>query len=229
MIDELRKVDPQLPAWMKAMAGYTASRTKFFDEFFIAAGAAGISQVVILAAGLDARAWRLPWIDGTVVFEIDQPRVLAFKGATLHAAGTPPPAARYVAVPVDLCLDWPAALLASQDLLFDRVQQLSAPGSRVAVESFAPEFFDPQRLARRREQLRAVREAAAKTGNPDVPDTETLWFLEDRADVEDWLRTRGWDVTTTRVADLMARYHRPAPDDVEDPTLESVLVEGRLR
>src|ERR1700712_4128303 len=47
--------------------GYTASRTKHFDDFFIAAGAAGIRQVVILAAGLDAPAWRLPWGSGTVV------------------------------------------------------------------------------------------------------------------------------------------------------------------
>src|SRR5262245_282598 len=40
---------------------YAAARTKWFDEFFIAAGANGIDQAVILAAGLDARAWRLPW------------------------------------------------------------------------------------------------------------------------------------------------------------------------
>ena len=59
--------------------GYAASRTKWFDEFFIAAGANGIDQAVILAAGLDARAWRLPWMDGTVLYEIDQPKVLEFK------------------------------------------------------------------------------------------------------------------------------------------------------
>ena len=40
---------------------------------------------MILAAGLDARAWRLPWNDGSVVYEIDQPKVLAFKTETLHA------------------------------------------------------------------------------------------------------------------------------------------------
>ena len=43
---------------------YAAVRTKWFDEYFIAAGANGIDQAVILAAGLDARAWRLPWVNG---------------------------------------------------------------------------------------------------------------------------------------------------------------------
>jgi methyltransferase (TIGR00027 family) len=70
---------------IRSISGYAASRTKWFDEFFIAAGAAGIDQAVILAAGLDARAWRLPWNDGSVVYEIDQPKVLAFKAETLRA------------------------------------------------------------------------------------------------------------------------------------------------
>src|SRR6476646_1248539 len=92
------------------IAGYAASRTKWFDEFFIAAGANGIEQAVILAAGLDARAWRLPWVHGSTVYEIDQPKVLAFKAETLRAHDLAP-ATRYVAVPVDLRLDWPKALV----------------------------------------------------------------------------------------------------------------------
>ena len=85
-------VDAAMDAWMAAAAelhdrtnsvdrGYAASRTKWFDEFFIAAGANGIDQAVILAAGLDARGWRLPWVDDTVLYEIDQPKVLEFKAA----------------------------------------------------------------------------------------------------------------------------------------------------
>ena len=68
---------------IRAIGGYAASRTKWFDEFFIAAGANGIDQAVILAAGLDARGWRLPWVDDTVLYEIDQPKVLEFKAQTL--------------------------------------------------------------------------------------------------------------------------------------------------
>lgn len=94
---------------IRSISGYAASRTKGFDDFFIAAGASGIDQAVILAAGLDAGAWRLPWNDASVVYEVDQPKVLAFKTETLHSRGADP-AARYVAVPVDLRQDWPKAL-----------------------------------------------------------------------------------------------------------------------
>ena len=88
---------------------YAAVRTKWFDEYFIAAGANGIDQAVILAAGLDARAWRLPWVHGSVIYEIDQPQVLAFKADTLAARGARP-TIRYQAVPIDLRADWPTAL-----------------------------------------------------------------------------------------------------------------------
>ena len=165
-----------------SIAGYAASRTKWFDEFFIAAGAGGIEQAVILAAGLDARAWRLPWNDGSVIYEIDQPKVLAFKTDTLDARNMKPPA-RYVPVPIDLRQDWPKALREAgfdateptawaaegllpylpadgQDLLFERITELSAQGSRVAVEAFGAGFFDPEYLAGRRERVRQMREQA---------------------------------------------------------------------
>ncbi len=148
----------QVQERVKTIWAYAAARTKHFDDFFIAAGSAGIRQVVILAAGLDARAWRLPWIAETVVYEIDQPKVLEFKSETLRAHGAKA-AARDVAVPIDLRQDWPTALRAAgfdaseptawlaegllpylpaagQDLLFERVQHLSAPDSRIAVECF---------------------------------------------------------------------------------------------
>jgi len=63
---------------------------------------------VILAAGLDARSWRLPWPDqpdGTTVYELDQPRVLEFKLSTLTEHGAQP-ACNRVAVAVDLRHDW---------------------------------------------------------------------------------------------------------------------------
>src|SRR5919112_5601828 len=87
---------------IRSIGNYAASRTKWFDEFFIAAGANGIDQAVILAAGLDARAWRLPWVDGTELYEIDQPKVLEFKAQTLAQHDATPSASRYVPVPVDL-------------------------------------------------------------------------------------------------------------------------------
>jgi methyltransferase (TIGR00027 family) len=168
---------------IRSIGGYAASRTKWFDEFFIAAGANGIDQAVILAAGLDARGWRLPWVDDTVLYEIDQPKVLEFKAQTLAQHNAIPSVSRYVAVPIDLRQDWPKALCDTgfdvaiptawaaegllpylpadgQDLLFERINELSARGSRVGVESFGGGFFDRDYLARRREQLRRLREEA---------------------------------------------------------------------
>jgi len=203
--------------------------------------------VVILAAGLDTRAWRLPWISGTTVYELDQPKVLAFKAQVLdeHHAQS---AARYEPVPVDLRHDWPEALrakgfdpniptawlaegllpylsAADQNLLFDRIDGLSATSSRLAVEAFGPEFFDPELLARRRQQIQAMRDAATARG-VTVPDIEALWYLEPRADVEQCLRDQGWQVSAVGSEDLMARYQRPAPEDAGDLAPQSVFVEA---
>jgi methyltransferase (TIGR00027 family) len=230
---------------IRSIAGYAGSRTKWFDEFFIAAGAGGIDQAVILAAGLDARAWRLPWNEGSTVYEIDQPKVLAFKTETLHGRGSEP-ATRYVAVPFDLRQDWPKALreagfdpdaptawaaegllpylpAAAQDLLFERITGLSAKGSRAAVEAFGASFFDPQYQASRRERVRVLREQA---GVPDdTPDVADLWFVEDRTEVDDWFTDHGWVVSAIESADLMKRYNRTTD---EDTTPRTVFVEARL-
>ncbi len=98
-----------MPQRMQALVSSFATRTKFFDTFFLDATKAGIRQAVILAAGLDARSWRLPWPDGTTVYELDQDRVLNFKSSTLHDHGAEPTCNR-VAVAVDLRQDWPTAL-----------------------------------------------------------------------------------------------------------------------
>ena len=232
---------------IRAISNYAASRTKWFDDFFVAASAHGIAQAVILAAGLDARAWRLPWGDDSVVYEIDQPKVLAFKAETLI---DDQPAARYVPVPIDLRQDWPTAMrdagfdpeqptswaaegllpylpAEGQDLLFERIHELSAPGSRVAVESFGAEFFDPEYLASRREQLRKMREAAGDD-DTETPDVADLWFIEDRADVAEWLMEHGWRVSSVDAVTLMERYGRPPTPMTEDTTPRTVFVEGTL-
>lgn len=67
------EIESQVGARVRQMIDFMATRTAFFDEFFLGAADAGVRQVVILASGLDSRAWRLPWPDGTVVYELDQP------------------------------------------------------------------------------------------------------------------------------------------------------------
>lgn len=238
---EVVAAEPALPVRQKSMVSYFASRTKFFDTFFLDAANAGIRQVVILAAGLDARSWRLPWPDGVTVFELDQPRVLDFKASTLHAHGAEP-ACHRVGVAVDLRQDWPKALqqagfdtsapsawsaegllmylpAAAQELLFSRVEALAATGSRVGIEALSPEFSDPEAAAQRRERSERVR-AVMATVDPHraVPRTDELWYFDEREDVGDWWRRHGWQVTVTASDQLMADYGRTPPEQIEDGT-----------
>jgi methyltransferase (TIGR00027 family) len=246
---ELVDLDPELPVRMQAMMGYTACRTKFFDEYFVAAAGDGIRQAVILAAGLDARAWRLAWPAGCVVYEIDQPKVLAFKTSTLESHQATP-IASHVSVGIDLRLDWPKALAKSgfdpsvptawlaegllpyltadaQDVLFDRIQSLSAPGSRVAVEAFTNDFFSQESFARREEQMDRYRAAAIKLGGRDITESGNLLYEEERTEVVVWLRAHDWAVTTaTSATDLMAANNRAVPPGLDDAVPESVFVEA---
>jgi methyltransferase (TIGR00027 family) len=236
---ELIEAEPELPLQRQAMVGYMASRTKFFDTFFLDAMQSGIRQAVILAAGLDSRSWRLPWPDGVTVYELDQPRVLDFKISTLTEHGAQP-ACNRVAVAVDLRQDWPKALqeagfdasapsvwsaeglmpylpAAAQDLLFDRIQELTAPGSRVAVEALGPTFLDEEIRAKRRARMDRVREVMA-TANPqrEIPRTDELWYFEEREPVGDWYARHGWDVTVTPAGELMVGFGRSAAKEVKD-------------
>ena len=115
---------PDAPFGMQQMTDLMAARTRYFDAFFGDAVASGIRQAVILASGLDARGYRMQWPAGTVVFEIDQPAVLAFKSATLAELNASP-AAEVRPVQIDLRHDWPAALRTSGSTLTGR--QLGAP------------------------------------------------------------------------------------------------------
>src|SRR5262249_14647025 len=152
ILEKAAEIDPEIAAIFRHMRNYQAVRTHFFDEHFVGATEAGIRQIVILASGLDSRAYRLTWPDGTTVFEIDQPKVLEYKAATLADHDVKPAATLYQ-VPVDLRSDWPSALRENgfdpdqptawlaegllmylpgdaQDRLFTLITELSAPGSR---------------------------------------------------------------------------------------------------
>ena len=246
---EIAEADPDLPLRMQSMRNYMASRTAFFDRVFIDAANSGVRQAVILASGLDSRTWRLPWPDGMTVYELDQPKVLEFKSSTLGEQGAKP-AAELVNVAVDLRQDWPEALRQAgfdpaapsvwsaegllpfltsdaQDLLFERVGALSARGSRIAVEAPGPGFNDPDVHARQREHMQRMRELAARLDEElDIPDFQDLWYLEDRADVGDWLRDHGWEVSVVPAEKLMAAYGRP-PADIEDSSPHSLFVSAQ--
>jgi methyltransferase (TIGR00027 family) len=214
-----------------------AVRTRFFDDFFINATAAGIGQAVILAAGLDARAYRLAWPPNTVVYEVDQPKVITFKTETMTRLGAEPTTERRT-VSIDLRDDWPTALRESgfddtkpaawsaegllmylppeaQDRLFDHITALSAPGSRLATE------YHPDSGPTMAERGRAMNDRWANLGC-DV-DLSGLFYEGERNNVADYLCDRGWQVTARARRELFADYGRRFPTDEELAAFRNIV------
>ncbi|MGA8548333.1 MAG: class I SAM-dependent methyltransferase [Mycobacterium sp.] len=230
---------------MPRMTDNMAVRTKFYDEFFLDATQAGIRQAVILASGLDSRAYRLSWPDGTTVYEIDQPQVIEFKSRTLAELGAQPTAHRRT-VAIDLRDDWPTALRAAgfdadqptawsaegllgylppeaQDRLLDTVTALSAPGSRIATESM-PRRDDALR-ERLKEHMRTVSERWRKHGL-DLDMTELIYF-GDRNEAAPYLSDCGWQITGRSTRELFAANGLPPLDD-DFPFADRLYVSGTL-
>jgi methyltransferase (TIGR00027 family) len=216
-------VDYHESSWkLGDMPDAMAARTRFFDTFFRDATQAGIRQAVILASGLDARAYRLAWPDDMTVFEIDQPEVIEFKTTTLAGLGAAPKAdLRTVAI--DLRQDWPTALLeagldksrptawiaeglfgylppAAQDALLDNITALSAEGSRLACEA------SPDRPQIDKERSRELmRKASAKWREHGLEmDFTDLGFEGERNDVASHLENLGWRSVGTPMRQLLA-------------------------
>lgn len=204
-----------------------AVRTRFFDDFFLDATAAGLRQTVILAAGLDARAYRLPWPAGTVVFEIDQPKVIEFKTTTLAGLGAAP-TSEWRAVGIDLRDDWPTALRASsfdidqptawiaegllmylppeaQNRLLDNITVLSVPGSRIATEQL------PDMSTFTDDRSRAWRQRWRQYGL-DIDGAELVWDGE-RSDVGEYLGSNGWQVSIHTAHELYGANGFEFPGD----------------
>jgi methyltransferase (TIGR00027 family) len=187
------------------LVSYHAVRTHFFDRFCSESSAAGIEQVVILAAGLDSRAYRLDWTPGTSVYEIDMPEVLDYKSGTL-ALNRVAPKVTLRAIGVDLRTDWPAALREqgfdagrpsawlmegllpfldpqAQHSLFDQLDALSAPGSRVGAEDYSGV---------------GLKQAIAKQRDAGTPTTDSglalddVWSEDAEVSSAAWFGARGW-------------------------------------
>jgi methyltransferase (TIGR00027 family) len=213
-----------------------AVRTRFFDDFFLNAARDGVRQSVILAAGLDARAYRLSWPLGSVVYEVDQPKVIEFKSTTMSTLGAAPAADRR-AVSIDLREDWPAALRSSgfdvtqptswsavgllmylppeaQDRLFDNITALSAPGSKLATE------YHPDSGVAMSDRAAEFNQRWSNLGC-DI-DLSGLFFDGERSNVIDYLSDRGWQVHARPRRDLFADYGRVFPDDDELAQLRNI-------
>ncbi|KLI06866.1 SAM-dependent methyltransferase [Mycolicibacterium conceptionense] len=230
--------DPEHPLqteFGEHFVNFQGARTKYFDEYFAQAIEAGVQQVVLLAAGLDSRAYRLPWADGTVVYELDQPRVLEFKREAIEELDDAPKAQRRE-VPVDLREDWPRALqeagfdpsrpsawiaeglliylpATAQEQLFAGIDALAAPGSFVGIEEAVP-MPDEAFEAKRAEALASDEENAFFT----------LVYNQQHAPAERWFGEHGWDAVATPLHQLLAGLGRPVPD----PDSEAGLMTGTI-
>ncbi|MBV9730834.1 MAG: SAM-dependent methyltransferase [Pseudonocardiales bacterium] len=201
-------------------ASYAPIRTRFFDDYCRDACAAGCRQVVIPAAGLDTRAFRLPWPAGVHLFELDTPEVLTFKEKVL-AERDATPACQRVAISTDLRQEWPAAVVQAgfhpgeptawlaegllmyltqdeRDQLLDRIGQLSAPGSRLAME-----YTD-------RATIQLMRDAL--DDSPYSVFLKTLWHSGGQENPTSWLGRHGWQAQAYSAVERAQSYGRPLPD-----------------
>jgi methyltransferase (TIGR00027 family) len=209
-------------AW-RSMADCVGVRSRFFDEYVITATESGVDQIVVLAAGLDARAYRLNWPRVCHLYEVDQPKVLEFKDAVLGKVAATTTCTRHV-VGTDLREDWAAALLAAgfdparptawlaegllpylpaaaEDQLFDQIDRLSSPGSRIAVEhvSDVTAVVDHPMINRSVQQLGV--------------DIRELWNREPRRPVDERLRSQGWVLTSESIAETARCFGRELDTD----------------
>ncbi|BBX56674.1 Putative S-adenosyl-L-methionine-dependent methyltransferase [Mycobacterium shottsii] len=197
-----------------------AARALFFDKFFADAIAAGLRQVVIVASGLDARPYRLPWPTGTRVYEIDQPEVIEFKTTTLARLGASPTADHHP-VGIDLRDDWPSALRAAgfdaarptawlaegvligflppeaETRLLDNVIELSAVGSRLAADygTINGSSAESQQLAQQMSE-------GWRAHGLDM-DIAGLTYPGEHTDVAAYLQSHGWETATADHGDLV--------------------------
>jgi methyltransferase (TIGR00027 family) len=226
LVDGGIALDGDDAAAAELMVSMMAVRTRFFDDFFCDAAGAGIRQAVILASGLDSRAYRLGWPVGTVIYEIDQPQVIEAKTAAMAELGAAPTGERRT-VAIDLREDWPAALRAAgfdpeqptawiaegllvylppeaQDRLFDNITALSVPGSRLATEF----HHDIASTVRGRGQAMSER---WRDHGFDM-DLSDLWYDGDRNPADIYLAEHGWQVSARTRPEVFAAYGRTFPD-----------------
>jgi methyltransferase (TIGR00027 family) len=242
-----RDLDEDAAKGMRRFADAMGLNTRYFDEFFIDATRVGIRQAVILASGLDSRAYRLPWPAGTTVYEVDQPQVIDFKTTTLAGLGAQPTADRR-AVAIDLRDDWPAALkragfhptqrtawiaegllgyltAEAQDRLLDQITALSVSGSRLATEG----LIDINELNEEELRRRMQRQSDIWARHGFELDMAGLVYFDERSDARTYLSDRGWQTAGTGTTDLLAQHGLAPIDDDDAPFGEVIYVRAELQ
>ncbi|MFE9118633.1 class I SAM-dependent methyltransferase [Streptomyces sp. NPDC007172] len=196
-----------------AVAFSIVIRTKFLDDLLWEASASGVRQVVLLGAGMDSRAFRMDWPDGTRLFEVDTAAPLDFKASVLREERAVARCER-ITVPVDLREDWPGALAAAGhdpavptvwiaeglliylpedavELLLTRIGAQSAAGSRLGLTLGS----------------RGVLERFGADAAPGS--AASMWVSEMPDDPVAWLAGHGWQATSHTLRERAAAYGRP--------------------
>ncbi len=192
-----------------------AVRTRFFDDFLQrVTNEHMIRQVVLMAAGLDTRAFRLTWPEQTQLFELDQPQVLKYKEQILGSAGAQPTCKRHT-IAVDLTDPWtetlimtgfdpqqPSAWLLEGFLLYlpnesvthilDDITSLATSGSWIGFDIINSAMLT----------YKWTRQWVEKLVDSGVPWIGTM------DDPEVFLAWRGWKATLTQTGEKDANYGR---------------------
>ncbi|MBC1240999.1 SAM-dependent methyltransferase [Nostoc punctiforme FACHB-252] len=160
--DMIAEIRPKVQEFEDKGAPIIPVRTRFFDDFLISQ-IPGIRQVIILGAGMDTRAFRLPWHPDTQIYELDQTEVIKYKESILQNQHSK---CNRCTIGIDLREDWSDLLLAhgyrkeisviwlmegfiyylneaEVHQLLTRITQLSNPGSWLLTD-FISSFFIKQ-------------------------------------------------------------------------------------
>jgi len=206
-------------AWLAGRpAGSTITmtlRTRYFDDFLLrVSDEDGLKQIVLMAAGLDARAFRLSWAEGTRLFELDQGAVLDYKERILGSMSARSTCDRR-AIRADLTKPWREALVANgfdlhepscwllEGFLFylpaeiitqiiDQVTVLAAPGSWMGFDINNSDVMTSS-------FTKAWVDMQSELGAP---------WLGTLDDPESFLADRGWQATLTQAGQPDANYGR---------------------
>jgi methyltransferase (TIGR00027 family) len=192
-------------------------RTRFFDDFLMNACVSGCRQVVLVAAGLDTRAYRLSWPAGVSLFEMDLPAVLAFKEQVLASTDAVPRCHR-VAVTADLRKDWPSQLITAGFrsetptvwLLEGLLIYLTADEATTLLRAITG-------LSAAASQLGCERQASDKRQRPSGHVTPRLtqftkmWKGGLGRALPQWLARHGWEVHVEDRDPIADAYGRPSP------------------
>jgi len=221
--------ETELAALIEASITAIAIRTRFFDDHVLRACATGCRQIVLLAAGLDTRAFRLDWPEGVRVFVLDLPGLFDFKERVLAEQGAMPRCERAV-VAVDLREDWPTRLTAAgfepnassawvaEGLLVylsndDAVRLLTAVGELSPGASQLAFDYDQLDGESALGQVRAM---------PGMQEVASMWRGGLNQHPGIWLREHDWTVHTSDRATLATRYGRPSVGNVSGGFLTAI-------